>query len=72
MGEQVAYARIRMLMFEDLANGNKMADIYFERKMIRYSGEFEFRDMGGGVLLIKEPYVELISDEELADMCFGC
>lgn len=49
-----------------------MADIYFERKMIRYSGEFEFRDMGGGVLLIKEPYVELISDEELADMCFGC
>jgi hypothetical protein len=75
MGEQVADARVRMLisgMFEGLTNGNKIADIYFERKIIRYSAEFEMKDMGGGVLLIREPSVELLTEEDLVDMGFGC
>ncbi|MCZ7355768.1 MAG: hypothetical protein O8C66_02205 [Candidatus Methanoperedens sp.] len=75
MGEQVAYARVRMLissMFEGLVNGNRMADIYFERKIIRYSAEFELKDMGGGVILIREPPVELLTEGDLVDMGFGC
>ncbi len=79
MSEQLAYARVRMLissMFEGLASGSKLNEISFEislaRKMIRYSREFEIRNMGSGVILIKEPNVELLTDEDLADMGFGC
>ncbi|MCZ7391918.1 MAG: hypothetical protein ABOK23_00360 [Candidatus Methanoperedens sp.] len=72
---ELKYASIRMLissMFEIPANGNKMADICFDRKTIRYRGESEIQAMRGGVILIKEPLVELITDEDLADMGFGC
>ncbi len=66
---------IRMLissMFEIPANGNRMIDICFDRNTIMYRGEAEIRAMRGGVILIKEPPVELITDEDLVDMDFGC
>lgn len=72
---ELKYASIRMLissMFEIPVNGNKMTDISFDKKTIRYRGESEIMAMKGGVILIKEPLVELITDENLADMGFGC
>ncbi len=75
MNEQSGYASVRMLissMFEGLANRNSMNDICFERKIIRYRGESEIRALRGGVILIKEPLVELITDETLVEMGFGC
>ncbi|MCZ7395780.1 MAG: hypothetical protein ABOK23_00335 [Candidatus Methanoperedens sp.] len=72
---ELKYASIRMLissMFEIPANGNRMTDICFDRKTIRYREESEIQAMRGGVILIKEPLVELITDEDLADMGFGC
>ena len=47
-------------------------DYYPAKKIIKYSSKFEIRDMGSGVILIKEPSVELMTDEDLADMGFGC
>jgi len=72
---ELKYASIRMLissMFEIPANGNKMTDISFDRKTIRYRGESEIQAMRGGVILIKEPLVESITDDDLVDMGFGC
>jgi len=75
MSEELGYVRVRMLissMFEGLVNGNRMIDYYPAKRIIKYSGKFEIRDMGSGVILIKEPSVELMTDEDLADMGFGC
>ncbi len=72
---ELKYASVRMLissMFEGLANRNMLSDICFERKIIRYRGESEIIAMRGGIILIKEPFVELITDETLVDMGFGC
>ena len=72
---ELKYASIRMLissMFEIPANGNKMTDICFDRKTIRYRGESKIQAMRGGVILIKEPLVESITDDDLVDMGFGC
>ena len=46
--------------------------LYPAKRIIKYSSKFEIRDMGSGVILIKEPSVELMTDEDLADMGFGC
>jgi hypothetical protein len=75
MSEELGYVRLRMLissMFEGLVSKNRMIDFYPAKRMIKYSHKFEIRDMGGGVILIKEPSVELMTDEDLADMGFGC
>ncbi len=75
MNEQLTYARIRMLlsgMFEQPTRRNKSIDIDFDRKVIRYSKEFEVRTVKGRVVLIKEPSTELLTDESLVDMGFGC
>lgn len=72
---ELKYASIRMLiasMFEIPANRNKMTDISFDRKTIRYRGESEIMAMRGGVILIREPLVESITDDDLTDMGFGC
>lgn len=72
---ELKYASIRMLvsgMFEIPADGNRMIDIHFDRKTIRYGGESEIRAMKGGIILIKELPVELITDADLVDMGFGC
>ncbi len=72
---ELKYASIRMLissMFENTANWNKIADVSFDRKTIMYRGEPEIRAMRGGVILVKEPPVELITDEDLVDIGFGC
>ena len=72
---ELKYASIRMLipgMFEIPANRNKITDISFDRKTISYRGESEIRAMRGRVILIKEPLVESITDDDLADMGFGC
>ncbi len=75
MSEELGYVRVRMLissMFEGLVSGNRMIDYYPANRIIKYSSKFEIRDMGSGVILIKEPSVELMTDEDLADMGFGC
>ncbi len=75
MSEELGYVRVRMLissMFEGLVRGDGMMDYYPAKRMIKYSSKFEIRDMGSGVILIKEPSVELITEKDLADMGFGC
>jgi len=72
---ELKYASVRMLIssiFELPANGNRMTDICFDRKTIRYRGESEIKAMRGGVILIKEPLVESITGDDLVDMGFGC
>ncbi len=74
MSEELGYVRVRMLissMFDGLTSGNRF-DIYRNTKIIRYSRKFEIRDMGGGVVLIREPSIELMTDEDLVGMEFGC
>lgn len=74
MSEQ-KYASIRMLissMSEIPANGNRMTDICFDRETIRYRGETEIKAMRGWVILIREPLVESITEDDLVDMGFGC
>ncbi|TAN44958.1 MAG: hypothetical protein EPN24_02430 [Candidatus Methanoperedens sp.] len=75
MSEELGYVRVRMLissMFEGLVSGNRMIDFYPAKRIIKYSRKFEVRDMGSGVILIKEPSVELMTDEDLVCMGFGC
>ena len=75
MSEELGYVRVRMLisgMFDGLVSGNRMIDYYPAKRIIKYSPKFEVRDMGSEVILIKEPSVELMTDEDLADMGFGC
>ncbi len=75
MSEELGYVRVRMLissMFDGPVKGNRMVDFYQIKRTIKYSSGFEIRDMGSGVILIKEPSIELITDEDLADMGFGC
>jgi len=59
-------------LLEGLANGNRTPDIWFDRKIIRYSAESEIRAMSGGIILVKEPAPEWMTDENLVYMCFGC
>ncbi len=75
MSEELGYVRVRMLissMMDGLLTGNRMVDFYPVKRIIKYSSKFDIRDMGGGVILIKEPSVELMTDEDLDDMGFGC
>jgi hypothetical protein len=46
-------------------------DFYQVKRIIKYSSKFEIRDMGSGVILIKEPSIELMTDEDLT-RGFGC
>jgi len=75
MSVELGYIRVRMLissMFEGLASGNRMIDFYPAKRIIKYSHIFEIRDMGNGVILLKEPSVELMMDDDFANMGFGC
>ena len=75
MSVELGYIRVRMLissMFEGLASGNRMIDFYPAKRIIKYSHKFEIYDMGSGVILIKEPSVELMMDNDLVNMGFGC
>ncbi len=75
MSEELGYVRVRMLissMMDGLVNGNRMVDFYQGKRIIKYSSKFEIRDMGSGVILIKEPSIELMTDEDLTSMGFGC
>ena len=75
MSEELGYVRVRMLissMFEGLVSGNRMIDYYPAKRIIKYSRKFEILDMGSGVILIKEPSIELMTDEDLTVMGFGC
>lgn len=75
MSEELGYVRVRMLissMMDGLLDGNRMIDYYPAKRIIKYSRKFEIRDMGSGVILVKEPSVELITDEDLGELGFGC
>lgn len=75
MSAELGYIRVRMLissMFEGFASGNRMIDFYSSKKIIKYSHKFEIHDMGNGVIMIKEPSVELMMDDDLSNMGFGC
>ncbi len=75
MSEDFGHIKVRMLissMFEGLACGNRMIDFYPAKRIIKYSHKFEIHDMGNGVILIKEPSVELMMDNDLINMGFGC
>ncbi len=74
MGEELGYMRVRMHIsgaFNNLITGNRIVDIW-NRDTIKYSSKFEIHDMGCGVILIKEPSIELITDRDLTSMGFGC
>ena len=73
MSEELGYVRVRMLiasMMDGLLTGNRMVDFYQVKRIIKYSSKFEIRDMGSGVILIKEPSIELMTDEDLTSMGF--
>ena len=75
MSEEMGFVRVRMLiasMMDGLLTGNRMVDFYQNKRIIKYSSTFEIRDMGSGVVLIKEPSIELMTDEDLVCMGFGC
>lgn len=75
MSEELGYVRVRMLIssrMDGLLTGNRMVDFYQVKRIIKYSSKFEVRDMGSGVILIKEPSIELMTDEDLVCMGFGC
>ncbi len=75
MSEELGYVRVRMLissMMDGLLTGDRMVDFYQVKRIIKYSSKFEIRDMGSGVILIKEPSIELMIDEDLTGMGFGC
>lgn len=74
MSEESGYIKVRMLiskMFDGHVSGNQMTDCYPGRNIIKYIRKFEVRDMGSGVILIKEPLVELTTGEGLTIMGFG-
>ncbi len=75
MSEELGYVRVRTLissMMDGLLDGNRMVDFYQVKRIIKYSSKLEIRDMGSGVILIKEPSIELMTDEDLTCMGFGC
>ena len=75
MSEEMGFVRVRMLissMMDGLLTGNRMVDFYQVKRIVKYSSKFEIRDMGSGVILIKEPSIELMTDEDLVCMGFGC
>lgn len=75
MNEEMGFVRVRMLissMMDGLLTGNRMVDFYQVKRIVKYSSKFEIRDMGSGVILIKEPSIELMTDEDLVCMGFGC
>ena len=75
MSEEMGFVRVRMLissMMAGLLTGNRMVDFYQVKRIVKYSSKFDIRDMGSGVILIKEPSIELMTDEDLVCMGFGC
>jgi len=75
MSAELGYIRGKMLilnMFEGLVSGNRMIDFYPAKRIIKYSHKFEIHDMGNGVILIRETSVEMMMDDDLSNMGFGC
>ena len=74
MSVELGYIRVKMLissMFEGFVSGNRMLDFYPAKRIIKYSHIFDIRDMGNGVILLKEPSIELMMDDDLSNMGFG-
>lgn len=74
MSKDFGYIGVRMLissMFEGLVSGNRMIDFYPAKRIIKYSHKFEIHDMGNGIILIKEPSVGLMMNDDLINMGFG-
>jgi hypothetical protein len=57
-------------MSEEL--GNVRVRMFISSIIIKYSRKFEVLDMGSGVVRIKKPSIEPGTDDELANMGFGC
>jgi len=57
MSEELENVRVRM---------------FISSIIINYSRKFEVRNTGSGVVLIKKPSIELRTDDDLANMGFGC
>ena len=75
MSVELGYIRVGMhisSIFEGFVSGNRMIDFYPAKRIIKYSHIFEIRDMGNGVVLLKEPSVELMMDDVFVNMGFGC
>jgi len=74
MSAELGYIRVKMLissMFKGLVSGNRMIDFYTAKRIIKYSHKFEIHDMGNGVIMKKEPSIELMMDDDLSNMGFG-
>ncbi len=57
MSEELENVRVRM---------------FISSIIIKYSRNFEVRDTGSGVVRIKKPSIKRGTDDDLANMGFGC